>query len=106
MKSILQILALSALPFLVLAGPPDDYSEGYATQDHEPDNQQSICTDKKCGNQFPSTAGPDHLADGVYAAAINPDMGGAPDDCAPCGSCYSIINSGDPYCRYDDKDCP
>lgn len=24
--------------------------------------------------------------------------GGGPDDCTPCGTCYSIISSGMPYC--------
>ncbi|MCJ1455819.1 hypothetical protein MMC28_006175 [Mycoblastus sanguinarius] len=74
-------------------------------QDSEPYGQQSICTNTCIlSNPIPSTAGPDPLPDGVWAAAIGPLLGGGPTDCFPCGYCYSIIQSGEPYCNPDPYD--
>ena len=69
-------------------------------QDWEPVGQQSICTTNcKLPNPFSSTAGPNPLPAGVFAAAISPSLGGGASDCGPCGSCFSIIQSGTPYCN-------
>ena len=74
-------------------------------QDNEPTGQQSICnTNCQLANPFSTTAGPTPLAPGVYAAAAPPSIGGGPTDCAPCGTCYSIIQSGTPYCQPDPYD--
>ena len=74
-------------------------------QDYEPVGQKSICnTNCQLAHPFATTSGPDPLPAGVFAAAINPALGGGPDSCAPCGSCYSIISSGAPYCNPDPYD--
>ncbi|KAL8749316.1 MAG: hypothetical protein Q9184_006857 [Pyrenodesmia sp. 2 TL-2023] len=73
-------------------------------QDKEPLGQKSICH-SNCG--FPGdNAGTDDMLPGVYAAAVGPDLGGNSDDCTPCGSCYSIKNSGNSYCLVGDEGCP
>ncbi|KAL8670999.1 MAG: hypothetical protein Q9168_004491 [Polycauliona sp. 1 TL-2023] len=82
---------------------PPGYSKGYATQDFEPSGQKSICH-TNCGLPGDNTGIPGMKA-GVYAAAVGPKLGGNADNCAPCGGCYSIINSGNPYCRFDDASC-
>lgn len=76
-------------------------------QDWEPTGQQSACTigGNVCRAPtplFPSTAGPDQLPAGVYAAAM---VGLGPDDCTVCGTCYSIISSGTPYCDPNGPAC-
>ncbi|KAL8712492.1 MAG: hypothetical protein Q9220_003340 [cf. Caloplaca sp. 1 TL-2023] len=84
---------------------PSGYKVGMATQDNEPKGQQSICTTNcKLAHPFPNTAGPSPLPKGVFAAAINPTLGGGSTDCHPCGSCYSIVQSGKPYCNPDPYD--
>lgn len=89
----------TAQTILVDTTVPDGYQVGLATQDYEPQGQQSICTTNcQLANPFTSTWGPTPFPLGVFAAAINPTLGGAAEDCAPCGSCYSIVNSGNPYC--------
>lgn len=79
---------------------PDGYQVGFATQDVEPFNQQSACTidGGSCSAPtplYPTTSGPDPLPDGVWAAAI---VGLGTNDCTVCGTCYSLISSGTPYC--------
>ncbi|KAL9027058.1 MAG: hypothetical protein Q9196_004359 [Gyalolechia fulgens] len=113
-----------------LTAPPPGYQKGYATvsshlfpprcpstgiycsrtwffyqqQDHEPLGQKSICH-TNCG--LPGdNHGHSEMKEGVFAAAIGPQMGGAADNCGPCGGCYSLINSGSPYCTWDDPACP
>lgn len=83
---------------------PSEYKKGYATQDKEPLGQKSICQ-TNCGLSG-DNYGTGDMAPGVYAAAINPQMGGGADSCTPCGSCYSIINSGSPYCESGEQGCP
>ncbi|KAL9599908.1 MAG: hypothetical protein Q9219_003541 [cf. Caloplaca sp. 3 TL-2023] len=107
---VLAGLLLSTCFSLTTAGiakdpsPPAGYSEGYATQDNEPVGQKSICH-TNCG--LPGdNAGVPNMKPGVFAAAIGPQMGGAADNCGPCGGCYSIINSGHPYCSWQDGNCP
>ncbi len=74
-------------------------------QDNEPPNQQSICTTNcPLRHPFATTAGPSPLPAGVFAAAIAPSLGGGADVCGPCGSCYSIITAGTPYCSPDPYD--
>ncbi|KAL8993741.1 MAG: hypothetical protein Q9169_006123 [Polycauliona sp. 2 TL-2023] len=83
--------------------PPEGYSKGYATQDFEPVGQKSICH-TNCG--LPGdNAGIPGMKEGVYAAAVGPTLGGNSDNCGPCGGCYSVINSGNPYCKWDDPSC-
>ncbi|KAI4089243.1 MAG: hypothetical protein LQ344_005538, partial [Seirophora lacunosa] len=72
-------------------------------QDHEPVGQLSICH-TNCGLAGSNRGSPD-MAPGVYAAAVGPNLGGAADNCGPCGSCYSIINSGHSACQWDDPNC-
>lgn len=109
--ALLSTLTLGALNPSTMANPiaqkitpnlnvPDGYQVGFATQDQEPHNQQSACTINGgvCSAPtplYPTTAGPDRLPDGVYAAAV---VGMGPDDCSVCGTCYSIMSSGTPYC--------
>ncbi|KAL9009605.1 MAG: hypothetical protein Q9173_005379 [Seirophora scorigena] len=85
------------------SGPPAGYQEGYATQDNEPVGQLSICH-TNCGLAGTNRGTPD-MAPGVYAAAVGPSLGGAADNCGPCGSCYSVINSGHSACQWNDPDC-
>ncbi|KAL8970289.1 MAG: hypothetical protein Q9197_003886 [Variospora fuerteventurae] len=105
--TISSLLSLSfSLTYAIIAqdsGPPAGYQEGYATQDMEPVGQLSICQ-TNCGLGGTNRGTPD-MAQGVYAAAVGPNLGGASDNCGPCGSCYSIINSGQSYCQWD-EDCP
>ncbi|KAF6219215.1 hypothetical protein HO133_005040 [Letharia lupina] len=111
-------LTLGGLKTLTMANPiaqqitpttqPDGYQPGYSTQDWEPYGQQSACTINGgvCSAPtplFPTTSGPDQLPYGVYAAAM---VGLGPDDCTVCGTCYSIINSGTPYCDPNGPACP
>ena len=107
--------------------PPPGYQVGFATvrlsphslpslkipiltilpkqQDNEPVGQQSICTTScKLPNPFTNTAGAGAIGAGVYAAAINPALGGGSDDCGPCGSCYAIRTSHQAYCPSDPYD--
>ena len=91
-----------------LDSPPAGYQTGFSTQDSESAGQQSICN-TNCPGLLSggTTSGPKGgLAPGVFAAAINPAMGGGGDDCAPCGSCYSVINSGTPLCGWNATSCP
>ncbi|KAL6718437.1 hypothetical protein ACLMJK_004527 [Lecanora helva] len=112
LPTILMALSITTLTQLTTAQTltpdatiPDGYQVGMATQDYEPDGQQSICTTNcQLAHPFPDTAGPKPLPDGVFAAAINPALGGGPTDCGPCGSCYSIISAGEPYCQPDPYD--
>lgn len=76
-------------------------------QDWEPYGQQSACTINGgvCSPPTPlynSTSGPNPLPNGVYAAAM---VGLGPDDCTVCGTCYSIISSGTPYCDPNGTAC-
>ncbi|KAI4112491.1 MAG: hypothetical protein LQ345_006365 [Seirophora villosa] len=66
------------------SGPPAGYQEGYATQDNEPVGQLSICH-TNCGLAGSNRGSPD-MAPGVYAAAVGPNLGGAADNCGPCGA--------------------
>lgn len=116
--ALLTALALGSLISLTIANPiaqqitpnlnvPEGFQVGYATQDWEPPNQQSACTINGgvCTAPTPlynSTAGPDQMPAGVYAAAI---VGLGPDDCTVCGTCYSIIQSGTPYCDPNGPAC-
>ncbi|KAI4161719.1 MAG: hypothetical protein L6R39_000011 [Caloplaca ligustica] len=76
----------------------------YGQQDHEPAGQKSIC---QTGCKFPGdNSGTPDMKPGVFAAAIGPQLGGDSSNCMPCGACYSIINSGNPYCKWDDGNCP
>ena len=91
-----------------LNAPPAGYETGFSTQDYESAGQKSICN-TNCPGPLSggTTSGPSGaLAAGVYAAAINPAMGGGAADCAPCGSCYSVINSGTPLCSWNASSCP
>ena len=79
----------------------------HVQQDQEPLNQQSACTigGGVCTAPtplYPSTSGPAQLPDGVYAAAI---VGLGPTDCTVCGTCYSLISSGTPYCDPNGPPC-
>ncbi|KAL8976316.1 MAG: hypothetical protein Q9205_007648 [Flavoplaca limonia] len=85
------------------SSPPEGYFKGYATQDNEPVGQKSICH-TNCGLAGDNRGVP-NMKPGVYAAAVGPQLGGASDNCGPCGGCYSIINSGSPYCKWDDPSC-
>ncbi|CAD6581614.1 MAG: hypothetical protein ASARMPREDX12_000610 [Alectoria sarmentosa] len=116
--TLVTALTLGGLQTLTMANPiaqqitpnlnvPDGYQIGYATQDSEPLNQQSACTINGgvCSSPTPlydSTAGPDLMPAGVYAAAI---VGLGPNDCTVCGTCYSIIQSGTPYCDPNGPAC-
>ncbi|KAM0798660.1 hypothetical protein BDR22DRAFT_891060 [Usnea florida] len=86
---------------------PAGYQVGFATQDMEPAGQQSACTINGgvCSAPtplYPSTSGPDNLPAGVWAAAV---VGLGPDDCSVCGTCYSLISSGTPYCDPSSSSC-
>ncbi|KAL8924165.1 MAG: hypothetical protein Q9172_002830, partial [Xanthocarpia lactea] len=84
--------------------PPPGYMKGYATQDYEPLGQKSYCH-TNCG--LPGdNAGVPGMKEGVYAAAVGEALGGGAANCGVCGGCYSIINSGSPYCKWDDPYCP
>lgn len=108
--SLVATLLLSAYsPFATAAiaktpDAPPGYQKGYATQDFEPAGQKSICH-TNCGLAGDNTGVPG-MKPGVYAAAVGPDLGGAADNCGPCGGCYHIINSGNPYCTWDQSNCP
>ena len=91
-----------------LSAPPAGYETGFSTQDYEPSGQKSICN-TNCPGALAggTTSGPSGgLPAGVFAAAINPAMGGGAADCTPCGSCYSVINSGSPLCSWNASSCP
>ncbi|KAL8990406.1 MAG: hypothetical protein Q9177_000936 [Variospora cf. flavescens] len=100
-------IAAEPEPFPIIpkeVAPLPGYQKGFATQDFEPPGQKSICQ-SNCG--LPGdNAGNELMREGVFAAAIGPEMGGEPHDCFPCGSCYAIRNSGNPYCQVGDPNCP
>ena len=72
-------------------------------QDTEPVGQGSICTTSCPSSSFIQTTSTT-IRPGTYSAAINSALGGGSSDCAPCGSCYNIINAGVPYCDPDPYD--
>ncbi|KAI4148308.1 MAG: hypothetical protein LQ341_001624 [Variospora aurantia] len=100
-------IAAEPEPFPIIpkeVAPPPGYQKGFATQDFEPPGQKSICQ-SNCG-LLGDNVGNGLMREGVFAAAIGPEMGGEPHDCFPCGSCYAIRNSGNPYCQVGDPNCP
>ena len=97
----------------VVSSPPAGYETGFSTQDHESPGQQSICNTNCPGlgalaaAAGGTTSGPaSGLPAGVYAAAINPAMGGGAADCGACGGCYELVNSRTPLCEADAGGCP
>ena len=80
----------------VQSSPPAGFQLASSTSDHESLSQQGPCT--ACNVGISTISGPSNLGQGVFTSAGSPSIFGDNTQCGACGACYSVINTGAPFC--------